>query len=237
MTTPGPLTAARPDRFSGRWWALRVHSRLDCRSVCVHAEGSSLVVSAEPRSTTLRSSTTPTMRSSASVSPARRGWQSAYRDAVMMKVAYAYGLRFNELRHLQTVDFARNPHAREVDRFGIIEDWLANGRGDPGTLDLFPSERGGLVVESTLVRRVRRYCAELGPLRRARPSFVPSLVRHAPARSRVGPTIRARPDRPRPACRLATVEPCSDAWIRPGGAGHRTGERPRSVDRPSLANS
>ncbi|WP_245988786.1 hypothetical protein [Flexivirga caeni] len=46
----------------------------------------------------------------------RKGWQAAYRDAVMMKVAYAYGLRFNELRHLHTVDFARNPHARE---FGL----------------------------------------------------------------------------------------------------------------------
>ncbi|WP_434612056.1 tyrosine-type recombinase/integrase [Arthrobacter sp. A5] len=29
-------------------------------------------------------------------------------------------------------------------------------------LDLFPSERGGLVVESTLLRRLRRYCNELG---------------------------------------------------------------------------
>lgn len=121
----------------------------------------------------------------------RKGWQAAYRDAVMMKVAYGYGLRFNELRHLQTVDFARNPHAREFGKFGvckvrygkshrssphkgrsvltvwrwtpaILEDWLANGRGNPGTLDLFPSERGGLVVESTLLRRLRRYCEELG---------------------------------------------------------------------------
>ena len=121
----------------------------------------------------------------------RKGWQAGYRDAVMMKIAYAYGLRFNELRHLQTVDFARNPHAREFGAFGvckvrygksrrssphkprsvltvwrwtpgILEDWLASGRGDPGTLDLFPSERGGLVVESTLIRRVRRYCDELG---------------------------------------------------------------------------
>ena len=124
-------------------------------------------------------------------SSSRKGWQSAYRDAVMMKVAYAYGLRYNELRHLQTVDFARNPHAREFGAFGvckvrygkakrssphkarsvltvwrwtpgIIEDWLANGRGDPGTLDLFISERGRLVHESALIRRLRRYCDELG---------------------------------------------------------------------------
>lgn len=121
----------------------------------------------------------------------RKGWQSAYRDATMMKIAYAFGLRFNELRHLQTVDFARNPHAREFGAFGvckvrygksrrasphkprsvltvwrwtpgILEDWLVNGRGEPGTLDLFTSERGGLVVESTLLRRLRRYCDELG---------------------------------------------------------------------------
>ena len=39
----------------------------------------------------------------------RKGWLPAYRDAVMFKIAYSYGLRFNELRHLQTVDFARNP--------------------------------------------------------------------------------------------------------------------------------
>jgi integrase/recombinase XerD len=39
----------------------------------------------------------------------------------MMKVAYAYGLRFNELRHLQTVDFARNPHAREFSAFGVCK--------------------------------------------------------------------------------------------------------------------
>ncbi|WP_343999558.1 hypothetical protein [Pseudarthrobacter sulfonivorans] len=28
-------------------------------------------------------------------------------------MAYSKGLRFNELRHLQTVDFAANPHARK----------------------------------------------------------------------------------------------------------------------------
>lgn len=124
-------------------------------------------------------------------STSRKGWQAAYRDATMMKLSYGYGLRFNEVRHLQTVDFARNPHAREFGRFGVcktrygkahrgsppkprsvltvwrwtppvIEDWLANGRGDPDCLDLFPSERGGLVCESTLLRRVRRYCTDIG---------------------------------------------------------------------------
>jgi integrase/recombinase XerD len=102
------------------------------------------------------------------------------------------GLRFNELRHLQTVDFARNPHAREFGRYGVVHvrygkakrgsphkrrsvltvfdwtpevitDWLAHGQRcmDDG-IDLFPSERGALVAEDTLLRRFRRYCNDLG---------------------------------------------------------------------------
>jgi integrase/recombinase XerD len=135
---------------------------------------------------------------------ARKGWQAAYRDAAMLKVAYSYGLRFNELRHLQTVDFAGNPHARQFGRFGVckvrygkarrssphkprsvlavfpwtpgvLQDWLSNGRGPLDTLDLFPSERGGLVVESTLLRRLRRYCDEL--------SLDPGLDLHSLRRS------------------------------------------------------
>ncbi|WP_179272950.1 MULTISPECIES: site-specific integrase [unclassified Rhodococcus (in: high G+C Gram-positive bacteria)] len=135
----------------------------------------------------------------------RKGWLPAYRDAVMLKIAYSYGLRFNELRHLQTVDFARNPHAREFGRFGvvnvrygkakrgsppkrrsvltvfdwtpeIIEDWMIHGQPylDAG-LDLFPSERGALVAESTLIRRFRRYCTEL--------SLSPGLDLHSLRRS------------------------------------------------------
>jgi len=121
----------------------------------------------------------------------RKGWLPAYRDAVMFKVAYSFGLRFNELRHLQTVDFAKNPHAREFGRHGVVhvrygkakrgsppkrrsvltvfdwtpevvQDWLAHGQPhlDDG-IDLFPSERGALVSEATLIRRFRRYCTEL----------------------------------------------------------------------------
>src|SRR5699024_9473157 len=44
----------------------------------------------------------------------------------------------------------------------VIADWLANGRGTGAGLDMFPSERGGLVVESTMLRRLRRYCDDLG---------------------------------------------------------------------------
>lgn len=122
----------------------------------------------------------------------RKGWLPAFRDAVMFKLAYSYGLRFNELRHLQTVDFARNSHAKEFDRYGlvhvrygkankasppkrrsvltvfewtpeVIADWLDNGQPlMDDGLDLFPSERGTLVSHSTLLRRFRQYCDVLG---------------------------------------------------------------------------
>lgn len=89
------------------------------------------------------------------------------------------------------MDFAANPHARQFGKFGICKvrhgksrkgsphkprsvltvfdwtsevlgDWIANGRGDCGAnLDLFPSERGSLISEPTLLRRLRRYCADL----------------------------------------------------------------------------
>jgi integrase/recombinase XerD len=109
----------------------------------------------------------------------------------MFKVAYAYGRRFNELRHLQTVDFSRNAHAGQFGRYGVVQvrygkakngsppkrrgvltvftwtaevitDWLAHGQACMGAgLDLFPSERGALVAENTLLRRFRRYCRDL----------------------------------------------------------------------------
>lgn len=128
---------------------------------------------------------------SAVAASGRKGWLPAYRDAVMFKIAYSYGLRFNELCHLQTVDFARNPQAKEFGKFGLVyvrygkakkgsppkrrsvltvfdwtpevlTDWLQNGQlyMDDG-IDLFPSERGNLVSETTLIRRFRRYCDDL----------------------------------------------------------------------------
>ena len=44
----------------------------------------------------------------------------------------------------------------------MITDWLGHGKPclDDG-LDLFPSERGALVAENTLLRRFRRYCNDL----------------------------------------------------------------------------
>jgi integrase/recombinase XerC len=46
----------------------------------------------------------------------RKGWLPAFRDAVLFKVAYAYGLRRNETRMLDVADLGRNPHGPE---FGV----------------------------------------------------------------------------------------------------------------------
>ena len=67
-------------------------------------------------------------RVSAGADSGRKGWLPAYRDAVMFKVAYSYGLRFNELRHLQTVDFARNPHGPRPCRWKELNQSYAGSK-------------------------------------------------------------------------------------------------------------
>lgn len=121
----------------------------------------------------------------------RKGWLAAYRDSVILKTAYAWGLRRNDVRHLQTVDFSRNPHAREFGKYGVlhvrwgkamkssppkrrsvltvfdwapevIDDWLHVGHPDSSDgLDLFRTERGTIVSQTALLARFRRYCDEL----------------------------------------------------------------------------
>ncbi|WP_243713005.1 site-specific integrase [Actinomadura sp. 6K520] len=49
----------------------------------------------------------------------RKGWLPAFRDAALFKVAYAYGLRRNEVRMLDVADFGRNAHAAEFGEHGV----------------------------------------------------------------------------------------------------------------------
>jgi site-specific recombinase XerD len=146
----------------------------------------------------------------------RKGWLPAFRDSVMFKVAYGWGLRRNEVRHLQTVDFARNPHAGEFGKYGvlhvrfgkamrgsppkrrsvltvfdwsaeIVAEWLQRGHPHLGAgLDLFVSERGTLASETALLRRFRRYCEDL--------SLAPGLDFHSLRRSYVTHLIEAGMD-------------------------------------------
>jgi integrase/recombinase XerC len=49
----------------------------------------------------------------------RKGWLPLFRDATLFKVAYAFGLRRNEARMLDTGDFGTNPHAGEFGGYGL----------------------------------------------------------------------------------------------------------------------
>lgn len=121
----------------------------------------------------------------------RKGALVAWRDAVLFKTAYAWGLRANEVRHLQKVDFSINPRAREFGGLGVVavrygkamrgsppkrrsvltvfdwsvevlSEWIVDGLpGFGGGLDLFPSERGGRVDRSPMAR-FARYQDQLG---------------------------------------------------------------------------
>lgn len=50
----------------------------------------------------------------------RKGAIPAFRDAVLLKVAYAWGLRRNEVRMLDTIDFGFNPKAPSFGRYGVL---------------------------------------------------------------------------------------------------------------------
>jgi integrase/recombinase XerC len=49
----------------------------------------------------------------------RKGWLPAFRDAVLLKTAYGFGLRRNETRMLDTVDFGRNPDGAEFGEYAL----------------------------------------------------------------------------------------------------------------------
>lgn len=51
----------------------------------------------------------------------RKGWVPAFRDATMLKVAYAWGLRRQELVMLEVSDFGPNPQAPEFGAFGVCQ--------------------------------------------------------------------------------------------------------------------
>jgi site-specific recombinase XerD len=50
----------------------------------------------------------------------KKGWLTAFRDATLLKTAYAFGLRRTETRMLDASDFGRNPEAPEFGEFGVV---------------------------------------------------------------------------------------------------------------------
>jgi integrase/recombinase XerC len=88
----------------------------------------------------------------------RKGWLPAFRDAVLFKVAYGYGLRRNEVRMLDLADFGRNPHAPEFGGFGVCHVRFGKAmRGSP------PKRRTVLTVWPWTPEVLREWIEEVRP--------------------------------------------------------------------------
>lgn len=60
-----------------------------------------------------------------------KGWIPAFRIATLMKTAYAWGLRRNEVRMLDLVDLASNPQVRQFNDLGIV--YVRHGKAMRGS--------------------------------------------------------------------------------------------------------
>ena len=87
-----------------------------------------------------------------------KGWVPAFRDATMLKVAYAWGLRRRELLMLEAADFAPNPKAPEFGDYGVCRVRFAKAtNGSP------PRRRGVLTVMDWSVEVIAEWVEEILP--------------------------------------------------------------------------
>ena len=89
----------------------------------------------------------------------RKGWIAAFRDATMLKVAYAYGLRRNENRMLDSADFGRNPSGEEFGDYGVV--YVRHGKAQRGSP---PKRRGVLTVWPWVTEVLEQWFGEVRPL-------------------------------------------------------------------------
>ena len=89
----------------------------------------------------------------------RKGALAAYRDATLLKVIYAWGLRCTEACRLDVTDFHRHPHAPELGRYGTLEVRYGKAsRGSP------PKRRTVHTVMPWAVEAVDDYLVTARPL-------------------------------------------------------------------------
>ena len=88
----------------------------------------------------------------------RKGWLAAFRDAVMFKTAYAFGLRRNETRMLDAADFGRNPAGAEFGQFGVC--YVRFGKAMRGSA---PKRRSVLAVFPWCAQVLEQYFTEVRP--------------------------------------------------------------------------
>ncbi len=88
----------------------------------------------------------------------RKGWVAAFRDATMIKTAYAFGLRRHELARLDVHDFGRNPRAVEFGEFGVCH--VRFGKAMAGSP---PKRRSVLTVWPWSVEILEQWVTEVWP--------------------------------------------------------------------------
>ena len=96
------------------------------------------------------------------LSAGRKGAVTAFRDATLLKVAYAWGLRAQEAVKLDITDFYRNPHAPQFGRFGMLQVRFGKGSRGGG-----PRRRSVVTVRPWVVPALEQYIESVWPLMRA----------------------------------------------------------------------
>jgi integrase/recombinase XerC len=89
----------------------------------------------------------------------RKGWLPTFRDAVLLKTAYGFGLRRNEIRMLDTVDFGRNPDGPEFGEYGVL--YVRHGKAKKGSP---PKRRGVVTVWDWSAEILQEWIEEYRPL-------------------------------------------------------------------------
>jgi len=88
----------------------------------------------------------------------RKGWLAGFRDATLLKVTYAWGLRRREAVMLDVADFAPNPNAPELGRLGVCQVRYAKAvRGGP------PRRRSVLTVMPWAAEVLDEYLSQVRP--------------------------------------------------------------------------
>lgn len=122
----------------------------------------------------------------------RKGWVAAFRDATMIKTAYAFGLRGGELVGLDVTDFGRNPHAVEFGEFGVCN--VRFGKSSAGSA---AKRRGVLTTMGWSVEVLEQWIDEVWPHARheSSPALWPSEARARMSTKRFQATFAAIRDR------------------------------------------
>jgi site-specific recombinase XerD len=87
-----------------------------------------------------------------------KGWLPAFRDATLLKTAYAFGLQRNEVRMLDVDDFGRNPQGREFGDYGAC--YVRFGKAQAGSP---PKRRSVLTVFEWSAEVLAQYFEEVRP--------------------------------------------------------------------------